>query len=152
MLHRNAARRAMMLHATAVVRDGAAVLLTGPSGAGKSDMALRLIDRGWGLIADDQVLLEALDGALIASSPERIRGLIEVRGVGIETVEAAAPAPVVLAVALGPETERLPEVAFGTWLGVLVPLLTLDPHPASAPIKLDYAFARARLALRPALR
>jgi len=142
----------MMLHATAVARDGAAVLLTGRPGAGKSDMALRLIDRGWGLIADDQVRLEALDGALIASSPERIRGLIEVRGVGIEIAEAAAPAPVVLAVALGPETERLPEVAFATWLGVQVPVLTLDPHPASAPIKLEHAFARARLALKAALR
>ena len=39
------------LHATAVVIDGHAILLTGPSGSGKSDLALRLIDRGAGLIA-----------------------------------------------------------------------------------------------------
>ena len=44
----------MLVHATAVAIDGQAVLLRGPSGSGKSDLALRLIDAGARLVADDQ--------------------------------------------------------------------------------------------------
>ena len=43
-----------LIHATTVARHGAAVLLRGACGAGKSDLALRLIDRGWSLVSDDQ--------------------------------------------------------------------------------------------------
>ena len=138
----------MLLHATGVVLDGAAVLLTGPSGAGKSDLALRLIDRGWRLLADDQVRLEVADGALFACAPEATRGLIEIRGVGIVWIDPVVRARVALAVALGPESERLPEPATVTHLGVCLPLLALDARPASAPIKLAHAFARARATLR----
>ena len=46
------------VHATCVAlrqgRTWRAVLLRGPSGAGKSDLALRLIETGWHLVADDQ--------------------------------------------------------------------------------------------------
>ncbi|MGL6042504.1 MAG: HPr kinase/phosphorylase, partial [Sandaracinobacteroides sp.] len=49
-------RQAPSFHATAVAINGAGVLLFGPSGAGKSDLALRLIDRGAVLIADDRVV------------------------------------------------------------------------------------------------
>jgi len=45
----------ILVHATAIAIDGRAVLLRGPSGAGKSDLALRLIDAGARLVADDQV-------------------------------------------------------------------------------------------------
>ena len=46
------------VHATCVALVGAGtvrgVLLRGPSGAGKSDLALRLVEQGWRLVADDQ--------------------------------------------------------------------------------------------------
>ncbi|RME65602.1 MAG: aldolase, partial [Alphaproteobacteria bacterium] len=41
------------VHGTCVAIDGAGVLILGPSGAGKSDFALRLIDEGAVLVADD---------------------------------------------------------------------------------------------------
>ena len=44
----------LLLHATAVAIDGHAVLLRGAFGSGKSDLALRLIDAGARLVADDQ--------------------------------------------------------------------------------------------------
>ena len=138
----------MLLHATGVVHDGAAVLLTGPPGAGKSDLALRMIDRGWRLLADDQLRLSVEGGVLRAHAPSATLGLIEVRGVGIVRFDPVPSAPVALILALGPETDRLPEPASATYLGVQVPVLTLDPCPASAPIKLAYAFARVRGALR----
>ena len=51
-----------------------AVLLRGSSGAGKSDLALRLIDQGACLVADDQTELRLADGELLASAPQTIRG------------------------------------------------------------------------------
>ena len=47
------------IHATCIALDGRGVLLRGPSGSGKSDMALRLIDAGAELVADDRVDLDA---------------------------------------------------------------------------------------------
>ena len=81
----------MLLHASAVEIGGHAVLLTGASGRGKSDLALRLIDRGAVLIADDQVQLTVDDARLLASPPAAIAGLVEIRGIGI--VELPRPRP-----------------------------------------------------------
>ena len=53
------------IHATAVLLDGKGVVLRGPSGSGKSDLALRLIDEGAILIADDRVDVKIIDGQLI---------------------------------------------------------------------------------------
>ena len=60
-----------------------AVLLRGPSGAGKSDLALRLIEAGGRLVADDQTRIVRYGEVLIASAPAALAGLLEVRGVGI---------------------------------------------------------------------
>lgn len=71
-----------MLHATCVAYDGRAVLLIGPSGSGKSDLALRLFDRGFGLVSDDQTMVRKEGARLIASAPLTIAGKMEVRGSG----------------------------------------------------------------------
>lgn len=128
------------VHATCVAIGGAGVLIRGGSGSGKSDLALRLIDRGAMLVADDYVALANRDGVLIASPPPTIAGRIEVRGIGIVAVPFRAEAPVALAIRLGSE-ERLPEPATETWQGVRIPLVMIDPHPASAPIKVELALA-----------
>ena len=123
----------MQIHATCVARNGQGVLLLGPSGAGKSDLALRLIERGFVLVADDRV---ELTGA-IASPPDGLAGLIEVRGVGVVRMPHQAPVRVVLALALGAAAERLPPVARDPLSGA--PLLALDPAPPSAPAKVMIA-------------
>jgi len=133
-----------LIHATAIAREGWAVLLTGPPGAGKSDLALRLIDRGWTLLADDYVRLKARDGRLIADAPETTRGLLEVRGIGLLSFPAHGPAPVALVADLGRTPERLPEPEATELEGVSVPLIALQPFGASAPLRLELAFTRAR--------
>ncbi len=74
-----------LVHASCVSWCGRGVLLRGPSGAGKSALALRLIEAGALLVADDCVRLAACgtSGRLMASPPPRIAGLIEVRGLGL---------------------------------------------------------------------
>lgn len=142
----------MLVHATAVALRTAggswrAVLLRGPSGAGKSDLALRLIDAGARLIADDQTHLVRKEGGLIASSPATLAGRIEVRGLGIVELPRArrlVRAPVALLVDLVPPAriERMPEPARELLQDVSLPLLALAPFESSAATKLQLALAR----------
>ena len=133
----------LLLHATAIAIDGSAVLLRGASGSGKSDLALRLIDAGARLIADDQSELIRRGEEIIVRSPATIGGLLEVRGIGIVRLDALPEAPVALLVDLiAPEAvERLPERENERILGLLLPLVRVAPFEASAAAKL-------RLALR----
>ena len=124
-------------HATCIELDEIAVLLRGPSGAGKSDLALRLIDQGAKLVADDQVALREQDGQLWASSPAPIAGLIEVRRVGVMRLPYVARARVdfIFELTPGGDFERLPESKTVTLAGVALPCLPLLPFEASAAAK-----------------
>lgn len=113
-------------------------LIEGPSGAGKSDLALRALDQGFRLVADDRVLLWASEGRLYGRAPDPLHGLIEARGLDILSVPALPFAQIVLAVELG-SPERLPNFATLTFLGVEVPRLTVEPFALSAPAKLSRA-------------
>ncbi len=135
-----------MIHATCIAVDGTGVLLRGRSGSGKSDLALRLIDGGALLVADDRVNLSLQNGCVIATSPPQIAGLLEVRGLGIVPVPSVAAATVGLVVDLEPAAsiERLPEPAFCAYLGVRLALMRLDPFQPSAAAKMRLAVSAAR--------
>lgn len=63
---------------------GLGVLITGDSGAGKSELALELVSRGHGLVADDIVELARIAPTVLEGRcPEMLRNFIEVRGLGI---------------------------------------------------------------------
>lgn len=127
--------------------SNAGILLLGPSGAGKSDLALRLIERGAMLVADDQTELFGLGGTLQARAPGSLAGLIEIRGVGLIRLPRAESARVALCVALHPlPVSRLPQPEFYELPAELetcnpVPLLRLDPREGSAPAKVAAALA-----------
>ena len=135
------------VHGTCVALRGGAVLLRGRPAAGKSDLALRLIDAGGRLVADDQVDLRRTARGILASAPKAIARLLEVRGVGILNVPSVARARVVLAVDLlaRGRIARLPAPRHLRLLGVSLPRLALSPFESSAA-------AKVRLATRAALR
>lgn len=136
-----------LIHATGLVIDGVGVLLTGPSGAGKSDLALRLIDRGAVLIGDDYLHAQQNGTALRMTVPDRIAGLIEVRGVGIMPVQHNTSATIGLVIALVPAPEaeeRLPDPRETVIAGVTLPIYSIAPFPASAPIKVELLVSRLK--------
>jgi serine kinase of HPr protein (carbohydrate metabolism regulator) len=131
----------IQLHASCVALGQTGVLLRGPSGAGKSDLALRLIERGAVLVADDRVDLRRVGHALVASAPAPLAGLIEARGLGIVRVGWRPEIELGLVVNLVPAAavERLPEPARERLLGVALPRLVLDAFAASTPAKIALA-------------
>lgn len=137
-------RQAVDIHGTCVAVDGAGVLLCGPSGSGKSDLALRLIDAGAFLVADDLIKLIREGTGLVVHTPGRLAGRMEVRGLGIVAVPHIRRAPLVLIVDLvAPEAvERLPEASTRSHLGLKVPLLRLNAFEPSAPAKVRLAARR----------
>jgi len=134
------------IHASTVAIDGKAVLICGPSGAGKSDLALRLIDRGFVLVSDDQTMVRRNGDKLIATAPETIAGKLEIRGIGIVEMERQSDVRVSLIVDLTSEIQRLPDDSRErVVLGVPVPLISVDAMTASAPSKVALALDRLGL-------
>lgn len=146
--------RTELVHATSVALRTSSgwcgVLLTGPSGAGKSDLALRLMERGWRLVADDYSRVwrsgTSIYAALDPGKGDRIAGLIEARGLGPVSV-----APVRPLVRIGlvvrcrqAQAERLPDPATLEILGAPVPVVDVDVRPASAPGQVERALKQRR--------
>ncbi len=135
----------MIRHAGLLARqiagDWLGALIEGPSGSGKSDLALRALDAGWSLVADDRTLLWASGGRLFGRAPDALAGLIEARGLGILPAPRRAFAEVRLIVHCVPaETvERLPSDVAETLLGVALPRVRLAAFEASATAKLGRA-------------
>ncbi len=134
------------LHASTVALDGRAVLICGPSGSGKSDLALRLLDRGFTLVSDDQTIVRKDGGRLIASAPPTIHGKLEIRGIGIVEMETVDDVPVALCVELASDIQRIPDDSRDRLvLDVRIPLINVDALTASAPSKVAVALDRLGL-------
>ena len=143
---------------TTIARHGHAVLLRGPSGRGKSDLALRAIcqpvmlpgepaAQPFVLVSDDQTTLTLDDGEVLTSAPAPLRGLLEVRDIGIVQVPYEEALPLVLVVDLTcDEIERMPDYpgAHEMLLGCRVDRIDLAPFEASAPAKVALALERSR--------
>lgn len=124
LLHIYLAQRfADIISAHGVFMDvfGLGVLITGASGIGKSELALELVSRGHGLVADDVVELARIAPTTIEGRcPGMLRDYLEVRGLGLLNIrtifgETAARRKMTLKIIvhlqknpLGDETPRLP--------------------------------------------
>jgi len=142
-----------LVHGTCVAIQGRGVLLRGPSGGGKSDLALRLIDGGALLVADDQTRLERHGRNLIASPPETIAGMLEVRGLGLVRLPYLERVPLDLVIDLvtPSEVERLPEPNALELLGLAIRHLRLAPLEASAAAKVRLAMHASTRDIMPPL-
>lgn len=143
----------MLIAGTAIARSGRALLLRGPSGAGKSALALSAIGQGWALVADDMVEItpasDALPDGPFVRPPQRLAGMLEVRGLGLVRLPWRAGARLAGVVDLLPhdEIERLPPRGESESLGGrALPLHRIDPHGPSAVDRLDMILKRRRVA------
>jgi serine kinase of HPr protein (carbohydrate metabolism regulator) len=120
------------------------VMIEGASGAGKSDLALRALDLGFRLVADDRVVVFLSRGRLFGRAPRPLEGLIEARGVGIlrsPYLGFVEIRMIARAVQDPHAIERLPEPRHERVLGVPIPVLELWPREDSAATKLWWALA-----------
>lgn len=130
------------LHGTAILLDGAGVLIRGRSGSGKSRLAHALLegagchvvpqmqtarDLQTALIGDDQLILQQQGTTLYAASPPVIAGKLEVRGLGIVHMPWRAQGPVHLVADLTPtqDISRLPQSRTVTLMGCDVPVVQI---------------------------
>lgn len=121
---------------------GMGIFLTGDSGVGKSETALELVKRGHRFVADDVVEIHKLsDDTLLGMSPDIIRHMMEIRGLGIIDVSVlygmgavVREKEISLSIHLEPgdvrDIDRIgTEEKFITLLGVKVPQITLPVRP-----------------------
>ena len=129
------------VHATCIAFGDIAILLRGPAGSGKSDLALRLIEAGAVLVADDRVALTVQEERLFAAAPPLLAGVLEVRGLGLVSLPHVSGVQVVLAADLvAAETvQRLPEPAWDAYLGVRIRTVAVSPFEQTAVAKLRIA-------------
>lgn len=117
------------MHASFVLWRNKGILFRGKSGSGKSELALKFIEnKNAVLVADDVVALKTRQNKLWGYAPENIRGLLEIRNVGISCYEFAAEAEVSLLVNLvqyKENLERLPKNKTENILGVEIPAIDL---------------------------
>ena len=128
----------LRLHGTCVAVEGRGALFRGGPGSGKSDLALRLIERGAQLVADDQVLIEKVSDGLRALAEPRLQGRLEVRGIGVLDVPAvqAAPLSAIFDLTAGCDIPRMPEPSWAELVpGYKTRVFKLAPFEASAPDK-----------------
>jgi HPr kinase/phosphorylase len=146
------AAQSEIMHATTIAAGGRAAMICGASGRGKSDLALRclavpeaLLGVGpVGLVSDDQTIVRLVDGDLLVSAPEPLRGLLEVRGVGICKLPYVSQARLNLIVDLVDRGDvvRMPQGGQRkTVLGVAVRRVALAAFEYSAPLKVLMALA-----------
>ncbi len=140
-----------LIHGTLIKVDQLGVLILGKSGSGKSALALALIDgggRGIGnidliakLVSDDQVSLwqDPATNKIYGQPPNVIAGLLEIRGLGIVSMDYVPRCPVDLVVKLRPENEieRLPDFPgeHTDILGQGIPVVYISTHDITAAAK-----------------
>ena len=125
------------MHSSSVVIDDNGVLILGDSGSGKSDLALRLIDNGATLISDDISICKKNSNNIYLHCPPEIKGLLEVREIGIITVPFVERIKLQLVVNLkSNNNERFTKDNSITILGIKIPIINIEGKNSSAVAKI----------------
>jgi serine kinase of HPr protein (carbohydrate metabolism regulator) len=135
------------IHASAALVGARAVLVRGPSGSGKSSFVLALLRAASSeracfarLVADDRANVGAANGRLIVRPAEKLKGLIEVRGLGILRFPYEPAAIVGYVVDLGADQNRLPQESERETVIDGVRLARLAVAPGADPLALFWNF------------
>jgi serine kinase of HPr protein (carbohydrate metabolism regulator) len=140
------------VHASAVLIGEGGILIRGASGSGKSALLMSLLSgdaAATALVADDRVMLAAAHGRLLASVPDEIAGLMEVRGQGVARRPYVSPVVVDLVVDLAPaETcPRMPltdEDERVRVMGVVLPRVFVPVGAVDGALRVRAALQRVR--------
>ena len=125
------------MHSSSVVIEDNGVLILGNSGSGKSDLALRLIDNGATLISDDISICRKNSNNIYLYCPPEIKGLLEVREIGIITVPFVERIKLRLVVNLkSNNNERFPKDSSFRILGIKIPIINIEGKNSSAVAKI----------------
>ncbi|MDL2237455.1 HPr(Ser) kinase/phosphatase [Christensenellaceae bacterium OttesenSCG-928-K19] len=138
---------------------GVGIFITGDSGVGKSETALELVKRGHRFAADDVVEIHKLsDDTLVGRSPDIIRHMMEIRGIGIIDVSVlygmgsiVKDKTITLSIHLEPgDIKDIDRIGTAenhiTLLGVKVPQITLPVRPGrNVAIVMEVAAMNFRL-------
>jgi HprK-related kinase A len=139
-------RRHLLLHASAVERDGRVVMMTGESGAGKSTLATLLAAGGWRFMGDEFVLI-APDTGMAHAFPR----LVSLKNASVAEAEAAWPdarfGPLLAGTPKGDIRHLVPPAdAIARMDEPAMPALLLFPRfgfdPAARPVPASEAFMR----------
>jgi HprK-related kinase A len=140
-------RRFLLLHASAVEREGRALLMTGASGAAKSTLAALLGERGWRFLGDEFVLLD-LEAGVLHPFPRAISLKNEAIAL-FAHVEAARLGPLLAGTPKGdirhlrPNAEAIARMAESARpVLILFPRFGADLDPAARPVGAAEAFVR----------
>jgi len=126
--------------ATCVAIEGRAVLIEGAPGSGKSALALALIDRGATLVGDDGIMIEVVDGRLVAHPHPRTRGLLEIRNLGLVSFPVRDAVPIALLILFDDQAPRFVEAAARVERAtVRLPAISLWPDACPPALKVEHA-------------
>ena len=133
------------------------LLIEGESAAGKSSLVLDLITLGTAgalglssaqLVGDDQIVLASENGELTARPAQRLKGLMEVRGLGLLRLPHAEKAVIGLRLRLVEDADRLPlrQDLISELEGISLPTLALyhGSHRAQIATLAAHALVRGR--------
>lgn len=108
------------LHASAVSYKNNGVLIIGPSGSGKSELCAELLALGAELIGDDHITLftQADKDGLWAKAPDTLKGLIELRYIGIIKAKFISKVQIHLVINLAQTPQkRMPNTKYISLIG-----------------------------------
>jgi len=134
-------RRYLLLHASAVERDGRALLMTGLSGAGKSTLAALLATRGWRLMGDEFALVDPTAG-LIHAFPRLVSLKNESVGVMARAMPGARFGPLLAGTPKGDLRHMVPDATAVARMA--------EPAQAALVLYPRYGFTAAERAVPPA--
>lgn len=135
-------------HACALEINETGILIKGASGSGKTSLMLGLLERATlenmnaFMITDDQVFLKREHNSLIASAPQAIAGMVELRGYGImeKCHKPSSNLDLVVEITEDKRIDRMPEKKYYIFEGLKLPMLEVPLRHENQAVRIIFAW------------